>query len=93
MGSKVKDFIIANIEVFKTLSNEHRVNILFALFETDRLWQDLVYDHRINPKSLRDHTNHLIERGYIIKTRGSGFSITKKGRELCELKFLVTFKR
>ncbi|GAG56293.1 unnamed protein product [marine sediment metagenome] len=86
MNPKDKDFIIANIDVFKTLSNEHRVNILFALYEKDTLWQDLVYDYRINPKLLRDHTNHLIERGYIIKTRGKGYSITKKGRDLCELK-------
>ncbi len=93
MVSKIKDFIIANMDVFKTLSNEHRVNIIFALIEKDRLWQDLIYDHRINPKSLRDHTNHLIERGYIIKTRGRGFSITKKGRELCELKILINLKR
>ena len=93
MVSKVKDFIIANMDVFKTLSNEHRVNIIFALIEKDRLWQDLIYDYRINPKSLRDHTDHLIERGYIIKTRGRGFSITKKGRELCELKILINLKR
>ena len=84
----MKDFVISNLDIFKTLSNRHRVNILYALYETDRLWADLVYDYKINPKLVRDHTNHLIERGYITKTRGKGFSITKKGRDLCELTFL-----
>ncbi len=83
-----QDFIIANIDIFKTLSNENRVNILFALYEGDRLWDYLVYDLRINPKLVRDHTFHLIERGYITKNRGKGFTLTDLGRSLCELEFL-----
>jgi len=89
----MKDFVIATLDIFKTLSNQHRVNILYALYEQDRLWADLVYDYKINPKLLRDHSNHLIERGYILKTKGKGFSITQKGRDLCDLKFLNSSKK
>ena len=83
----MKEFVLKNRPIFQTLSNEHRINILYELYDGPKNWSEIIYEHRINPKSMSDHLNHLFERGYIEKT-DSGYALTREGREVCELKFL-----
>jgi len=83
----MKEFVLKNRLIFQTLSNEHRINILYELYEGPKNWSEIMYEYRINPKSMGDHLTHLFERGYIEKT-DSGYALTREGREICELKFL-----
>jgi len=85
----MKQFVLRYRRTFHTLSNEHRINILFALYEGPKNWSELMYDHRINPKSMGDHLTHLFNRGYVEKTE-SGYVLTQEGRDVCELKFLTS---
>ena len=82
-----REFALKNRSIFQTFSNEHRINILYELYEGPTNWSELMYKYRINSKSLKDHLNHLFERGYVEKT-DSGYALTREGRELCEFKFL-----
>jgi len=83
----MKPFVVEHREIFQTLSNLNRINILFSLYEKPQNWTDLMYDHRINSKSLRDHLAHLFNRGYVEKGE-KVYLLTKEGRDLCELSFL-----
>lgn len=83
----MKQFILRHRRVFHTLSNEHRINILFELYEGPKNWSDMMYKHRINPKSMGDHLTHLFNRGYVEKTE-LGYVLTQEGRDVCELTFL-----
>lgn len=83
----MKNFVLEHREAFHTLSNLNRINILYALYEKPQNWSDMMYDYRINPKSLKDHLVHLFARDYVEKGE-SGYLLTEKGRDLCELKFL-----
>jgi len=82
----MKQFVLEHREIFKTLSNRHRINILYSLYKKPQNWSDLMYDYRINSKSLRDHLAHLFNRGYVEKAE-TGYLLTKEGRDLCELSF------
>jgi len=82
-----RELALKNRSIFQTLSNEHRINILYELYEGPTNWSELMYKYRINSKSLKDHLTHLFERGYVEKP-DSGYALTREGRELCEFKFL-----
>lgn len=83
----MKQFVLGHREIFQTLSNLNRINILYALYEKPQNWSDLLYDYRINSKVLRDHLRHLFNRGYVEKGEKI-YLLTKEGRDLCELSFL-----
>lgn len=81
----MKAFAIAQNTIWKTLGNENRVKILYALYESDLSWSDLMFNLKINPKSLSGHLNHLIEYQMVEKKEGN-YGITPFGREVCELR-------
>ena len=80
--------LLERVKFFKTLSVQHRINILYALYEGNKTFTDLMFDCRINPKSLRDHLAFLFKNEFT-KKEEIGYSLTDKGKDLCELKFLL----
>jgi len=76
---------IAYAIVLKALSNETRLNILYSLYEGPKTWTDLLFELKINPKSLRDHLSFLIRSHLIRKRKPLGFEITPAGKAFIEL--------
>jgi len=71
--------------VLKALSNETRLNILYSLYESPKTWTDLLFELKINPKSLRDHLSFLIRSNLVRKRKPLGFEITSAGKAFIEL--------
>ena len=84
-------FAIAQKTIWKTLSNENRIKILYKLYEGDSTWSDLMFTLKINPKSLSNHLNFLIEYEMVEKRDGE-YSLTEFGREVCELRIFEDIK-
>jgi len=68
----------------KALANETRLNLLYSLHMKPKTWTELIFQLRINPKSLRDHLNFLIESGLVRKRKTVGFEVTEAAREFIE---------
>ena len=83
----LKAFIIERREIWKIIGNENRINILYGLYERDQTWSELMFSLRINPKALRDHLHYLINYKMVFKNDGF-YSLTKLGRNICELRFV-----
>lgn len=60
----------------RALANETRLNLLYSLYKKPKTWSELIFEFKINPKSLRDHLNFLIESGLVRKKKGVGFELT-----------------
>lgn len=88
---ELKAFTIAQKTIWKTLSNENRIKILYKLYEVDSTWSGLMFSLKINPKSLSSHLNFLIEYQMVDKNNGD-YSITEFGREVCELRIFEDIK-
>ena len=84
--------MIAKETVFKTLSNRNRIEIISRLYDSDMTWSKLMFDVRVNPKSLRDHLNYLIEKK-IVEKKEKKYSLTELGRDICELEFLSDIEK
>jgi len=76
---------IAYAIVLKALSNETRLNLLYSLYEGPKTWTELLFELKINPKSLRDHLGFLIRSNLVRKKKPLGFEITSAGKAFVEL--------
>jgi len=88
---ELKAFAIAQRTIWRTLSNESRVKILYKLYEGDSTWSDLMFSLKINPKSLSSHLNFLIEYQMVEKNNGD-YTLTEFGGEVCELRVFEEIK-
>ena len=73
--------------LWKTLANHNRIEILFALCESDYTFSNLMYTIRLNPRSLSSHLKYLKQEN-IIDQEGKIYSLTQLGEKICLLTFL-----
>ena len=71
-----KEVIKAYKLMMKALSHESRLDILYSLYEKPKTWTELLFELKINPKSLRDHLNYLKKSGLVRKGETVGFELT-----------------
>lgn len=71
--------------MMKVLANETRLSILYALNDKPKKWTDLLFELKINPKSLRDHLAYLRKSGLVRKSDPVGFELTEAARAFIEL--------
>jgi DNA-binding HxlR family transcriptional regulator len=88
---ELKAFAIAQREIWKTLSNKNRIEILYELYKGKSTWSELMFNLKINPKSLNNHLKYLIRLKMVEKTIGF-YKITDFGKEVCELKIFEDIK-
>jgi predicted transcriptional regulator len=68
----------------KAVSNEVRLDILYSLYEKPKTWTELIFELKINPKSLRDHISYLRKSGLIKKREPVGFEVTDAAKAFIE---------
>jgi predicted transcriptional regulator len=71
--------------MMKALANESRLRILYALYKRPRTWNELLFELKINPKSLRDHLGSLRKSRLVKKRDPVGFELTQSGKAVIEL--------
>lgn len=70
--------------MMKALSNETRLDILYSLYEKPKNWTELLFELKVNPKSLRDHINYLKKSGLVKKKEPVGFELTAAAKAFIE---------
>ena len=80
-----KKFIDAYAVILKAVSNATRLNILCSLYEEPKTWTELIFELKVNPKSLRDHLIFLRNAGLVKKRKEKGFELTTAGKTFIEL--------
>ena len=75
--------IIARI--FDILGSEARLKILLSLDEGPKTWTELMFEHRMNPKVLRDALRALTQAGLVKKAKPFGFELTVAGSSILRL--------
>ena len=73
--------------IWEILVNEHRVNIIFELLKKPSTWSELMYDLRLNPRSLAIHLNYLQTNGIVTKDKKK-YALTERGQAICNLEFI-----
>lgn len=71
--------------MMKALANETRLSILYSLKKKPKKWTDLLFELKINPKSLRDHLAYLRKTGLVRKSDPVGFELTEAARAFIDL--------
>lgn len=71
--------------MMKALANETRLSILHSLNEKPKTWTELLFELRINPKSLRDHLAYLRKSGLVRRSEPEGFELTEVAKAFIEL--------
>lgn len=72
-----KKVVNAYTLMMKALASETRLSILHSLDEKPKTWTELLFELRINPKSLRDHLAYLRKSGLVRRSDPDGFELTK----------------
>lgn len=80
-----KKVVNAYTLMMKALANETRLSILHSLNEKPKTWTNLLFELKINPKSLRDHLAYLRKSGLVRKSDPEGFELTEAARAFLEL--------
>jgi len=71
--------------VMRALSNETRLSILNSLYKKPKTWTQLLFELRINAKSLRDHLLYLRKSSLVRKREPVGFELTEAGKAIFEI--------
>ena len=79
-----EEVLRAYVAIQKLVANEGRLRILVALSKGPRTWSELMFESRINPKSLRDNLELLIESG-LVQKEGTAYSSTDAGLALTSM--------
>jgi DNA-binding transcriptional ArsR family regulator len=79
-----KKTVTAYTIMMKALANETRLSILHSLHEKPKTWTELLFELKINPKSLRDHLGYLRKSGLVKRSKPSGFELSEAGKEFIE---------
>jgi len=77
--------IAAVATMMRMLSNENRVRILYALHEKPKTWTELIFELKMNPKTLGHHLDYLREKRIVAENKPQGFKLTKAGRTFMEM--------
>jgi len=72
-------------KIFDVLGSESRLKILLSLREGRKTWTELMFEHRMNPKVLRDALRTLMNAGLVKKARPFGFELTVVGSSVLRL--------
>jgi len=72
-------------KIFDILGSESRLRILLSLREGRKTWTELMFEHRMNPKVLRDTLRTLMGAGFVKKARPFGFELTVVGSSVLRL--------
>jgi len=80
-----KRVVSAYTMMMKALANETRLSILHSLKKKPKKWTDLLFELKINPKSLRDHLAYLRKTGLVRKSDPVGFELTEAARAFIDL--------
>lgn len=70
--------------MMRALANETRLNILYKLYEGPKTWTKLMFELKLNPKSLRDHLDYLRKNGLVETREPVGFGLTDAAKEFME---------
>ena len=70
--------------MMRALANETRLRILYELRESSKTWTELMFELKLNPKSLRDHLDYLRKSGLVEKREPVGFGLTDAAKEFME---------
>ena len=71
--------------MMKALANETRLSILHSLDEKPKTWTELLFELKVNPKSLRDHLAYLRKSGLVRRSEPEGFELTEAAKAFIEL--------
>lgn len=83
---KIEKSVISAYKVMmRALANETRLDIIYSLYDKPKTWTDLLFELRINPKSLRDHLQYLRKSGLVKKREPVGFELTSAAIAFIEI--------
>lgn len=89
----VEDFM----DVWKTLATNSDRRILFAVVERPRRWSDLMFDLRLNPRTLSESLKRLKKRGLVMKVEQSTdptkYTYTLAARDIARGDFFREFAK
>jgi DNA-binding HxlR family transcriptional regulator len=71
--------------MLKAIANETRLQILNLLYTQPKTWTELIFELKINPKTLRDNLRYLRESGLVKKREPVGFELTEAGQAVMDL--------
>lgn len=66
--------------MLRMLANKNRINILYALLERAKTWTELIFELRMNPKTLKHHLDYLRREKLVTENEPQGFRLTEGGR-------------
>ena len=78
-------FLKVVARVFDILGSEARLKVLLSLREGRKTWTELMFEHKMNPKVLRDALRSLSNAGLVKKAKPFGFELTAAGSSILEL--------
>ena len=70
--------------MMRALANETRLSILYKLYDSQKTWTELMFELKLNPKSLRDHLDYLRKNGLVERREPAGFGLTDAAKEFME---------
>jgi predicted transcriptional regulator len=74
------------------LANETRLRILYSLYQRPKTWTELMFELKLNPKSLRDNLLYLRNSHLVQKRKPKGFELTEAGKAVMELSIKQIFE-
>ena len=75
-----KGTIKAVASVMQIVANENRLRILVALQERPKTWTELMFELKMNPKTLEHHLVFLRKNGLVGENKPHGFRLTEAGQ-------------
>lgn len=81
-GKSEEPFLKIVARIFDILGSEARLKVLLSLAEGRKTWTEIMFEHRMNPKVLRDALKKLMDAGLVKKARPFGFELTVTGSSL-----------
>jgi len=68
--------------IFDILGSEARLKVLLSLAEGRKTWTEIMFEHKMNPKVLRDALKKLMDAGLVKKAKPFGFELTVTGSSI-----------
>ncbi len=84
-GQEVRPHLKIMARIFDILGSEARLKVLLSLAEGRKTWTELMFEHKMNPKVLRDALRTLRDAGLVKKAKPFGFELTVVGSSVIRL--------
>ena len=78
--------------MMRTLANETRLRILYSLYQRSKTWTEIMFELKLNPKSLRDNLLYLRKSSLVQRKKPKGFELTEAGKAVMELSIKQIFE-